>query len=195
MQRMEGSTREVEIKLPFASAEAARERLATLDVQERTPRQFEDNIVLDRDDLALKRGGMVLRLRTKGGRAVLTLKSPVAGEHRHKVRNEDETVVADGDATLRLFQRLGFTPYWRYQKYRTVYELDELVICLDETPLGCFVELEGPPDQIDGTARRLGFAPEQYIRDTYRTLHEREAHLRGEPLGDMLLGGTADASP
>jgi adenylate cyclase class 2 len=192
---MEGSTREVEIKLPFASADAARERITGLDAQERTPRQFEDNIVLDRDDLALKRGGMVLRLRTKGGHAVLTLKSPVSGEHRHKVRHEDETEVADPDAIARLFRRLGYTPYWRYQKYRTVYTLDELVICLDETPLGCFVELEGPPDQIDRAARRLGFTAEQYVRDTYRTLHEREAHLRGRPMGDLLMPGTPDPSP
>jgi adenylate cyclase class 2 len=192
---MEGSTTEIEIKLPFDSPSAARERVVALGATERTPRQFEDNVVFDRDDLALKRAGMVLRLRTKGDRSVLTLKTPVRGEFRHKVRNEDETTVGDADATARLLRHLGFTPYWRYQKYRTVYALGDLAICVDETPIGCFVELEGPPEQIDRAAERLGFTPEQYVRDTYRTLHEREAQRRGDPIGDLLLAPAPDASP
>jgi adenylate cyclase class 2 len=195
MRQMEGSTTEIEIKLPFDSPSAARERLATLGATERTPRHFEDNVVFDRDDLTLKRAGMVLRLRTKGDRAVLTLKSPVQGEFRHKVRNEDETTVGDADTTARLLRHLGFTPYWRYQKYRTVYALGDLAICVDETPIGCFVELEGPPDQIDRAAEQLGFTPEQYVRDTYRTLHERDAQRRGDPIGDLLLAPAPDPSP
>jgi len=192
---MEGSTTEIEIKLPFDSPSAARERVATLGAKERTPRQFEDNVVFDRDDLALKRAGMVLRLRTKGDRSLLTLKTPVQGEFRHKVRNEDETTVGDAGATAQLLHHLGFTPYWRYQKYRTVYALGDLEICLDETAIGCFVELEGPPEQIDDAAARLGFTPEQYVRETYRTLHERDAQRRGDPIGDLLLARAPDPSP
>jgi adenylate cyclase class 2 len=192
---MEGSTKEIEVKLPFASPSAARERIARLGATERAPRQFEDNIVFDRDDLALKRAGMVLRLRTKGGRASLTLKSPAEGGSRYKVRREDETTVGDAETTARLLDRLGFTPYWRYQKYRTVYALGDLAICLDETPLGCYVELEGPPEQIDRAAAKLGFTAAQYVCDTYRTLQEREAERRGESVGDLLLESTPDASP
>jgi adenylate cyclase class 2 len=195
MGSMQRSTTEVEVKLPFESPSSACERLARLDATERTPRQFEDNIVFDRDDLSLKRAGMVLRLRQKGGRSVLTLKSPVEGRHAYKVRNEDETTVADADAIVRMLDRMGFTPCWRYQKYRTVYSLGDLEICLDETPIGCFVELEGPPEQIDRTARQLGFGQEQYVRETYRELQEREAERRGVPAGDMLLEPVPDPSP
>jgi adenylate cyclase class 2 len=125
---------------------------------------------------------------------VLTLKTPVQGEFRHKVRNEDETTVGDAGATAQLLHNLGFTPYWRYQKYRTVYTLGDLAICLDETPIGCFVELEGPPEQIDAAAERLGFTPDQYVRETYRTLHERDAQRRGDPIGDLLLVPAPDPS-
>ena len=86
--------KEIEVKLPFDSASTARERILSLGASERTPRQFEDNIVFDREDLSLKRADIVLRLRSKGGRNVLTLKAPVEGDSRHKVREENETTVA-----------------------------------------------------------------------------------------------------
>jgi adenylate cyclase class 2 len=184
---MERSTQEIEIKLPFDSPSAASEKLSRLGATERTPRLFEDNIVFDRDDLSLKRADTVLRLRTKGERHVLTLKTPVEGDYRHRVRNEDETDVTDFGATARLLERLGFAQRWRYQKYRTVYALADLSICVDETPLGCFVELEGPPEQIDRAARELGFTPEQYMCESYRELHERDAERRGVSPGDLLL--------
>ena len=186
---------EIEVKLAFDSASSARERIVSLGASERTPRQFEDNIVFDRDDLSLKRSDIVLRLRSKGGRNVLTLKAPVEGDHRHKVREENETTVADAGAMQRVLYGLGFTPFWRYQKHRTVYTLGHLAICLDETPLGCFVELEGPPEEIDRVARRLGFTEDQYIRDTYRQLQERDAARRGVKPGDLLVEHGTDATP
>jgi adenylate cyclase class 2 len=194
MGSMQRSKQEIEIKLPFDSPSAASEKLSRLGAEKRTPRLFEDNIVFDRDDLSLKRADTVLRLRTKGERHVLTLKTPVEGEHRHRVRNEDETDVTDFEATARLLKRLGFAPRWRYQKYRTVYALDDLSICVDETPLGCFVELEGPPEQIDRVAGDLGFVPEQHMRESYRELHERDAERRGVPPGDLLLEPAKDPS-
>lgn len=184
---MQGSTKEVEIKLPFDSPSAARERIAGLGAIERKARYFEDNVVFDRDDLALKRAGMVLRLRTVGDRALLTLKTPVEGQHRYKIRHENETTVGNADAMVGLLNRLGYTPYWRYQKYRTLYALGDLAICLDETAIGCFVELEGAPKLIDETATRLGFTQDQYVRDSYRTLQEARAQRDGGPSGDLLV--------
>lgn len=188
------STQEIEVKLPFESAATAREALARLETTDETPRQFEDNVVLDRDDASLRDGGMVLRVRTRGDRATLTLKTPVAGEHRHKVRNEYETTLGDASATIRLFEGLGYTSRWRYQKYRTKFTLGELVLCLDETPIGCFVELEGPPDRIDAAAEQLGFSVEQYVCDTYWELHERDARRRDAPAGDLLFDGAGTTS-
>ena len=193
MGPMQQSTQEVEIKLPFDSPADAIQRLNQLGATARTARLFEDNVVFDRDDLSLKREQMVLRLRRKGDRAVLTLKTPVEGHHRHKVRNEYQTRVEDADATARVLEGLGYTPYWRYQKYRTVYGLGELTICLDETAIGCFVELEGQPELIDDAARRLGFTPQQYLRESYRDLQEQDARRRGVPLGDLLLEPVTDS--
>ena len=187
MRSMQGSTTEIEVKLSFDSADTARERLQRLGISLRQPREFEDNVMFDRDFDPLRPAGMVLRLRRTGDRALLTLKARVGGEQRYKIREEHETPVGDPDATSRLLHRLGFKPGYRYQKYRTVFVLDNLSLCLDETPLGCFVELEGPPEEIDRAAQRLGFTPDQYIRESYRELQVLDARRRGVPLGDLLM--------
>ena len=187
MRSMQGSTTEIEVKLPFDSADTARDRLQQLGISLRQPREFEDNVVFDRDLDPLAPAGTVLRLRRTGDRALLTLKARVGGELRYKIREEHETPVGDPDATSRLLHRLGFKPVYRYQKYRTVFVLDNLFLCLDETPLGCFVELEGPPEEIDRAAQRLGFTPDQYVRESYRELQLLDARRRGVPPGDLLM--------
>jgi len=55
---------------------------------------------------------------------------------------------------------------------------------LDETPLGVFLELEGPARWIDRTARALGFSESDYITDSYAELHRRS---RGGEAGDMVF--------
>jgi len=45
-------------------------------------------------------------------------------------------------------------------------------VALDETPIGLFLELEGPEDWIDSTATRLGFAETDYITSSYSSLYQ-----------------------
>ena len=184
---MDRSTREVEIKLAFDSPSSARARLHAAGAVELVPRELEDNVVFDRRAGTLCSANQLLRVRRAGGKALLTFKAPVEGQHAHKVRTEHETRVDDPDALARILEQLGFEPSYRYQKYRTVYALDGLEASLDETPLGCFVELEGSPEGIDRAAHRLGFTAEQYVLESYRELHE---HATGEGRiapGDLLL--------
>jgi len=179
--------REIEVKLRFDRPQEALTKLLNLGAVERVPRQFEDNILYDRahDPLRLER--KALRLRRAGDRAIVTFKGPVEGEHRHKVRIEHETDVADGDAAERILLSLGYEPHWRYQKYRTEFDLGGLCLCLDETPLGCFVELEGPPREIDRAAERLGFSPDDYVTSSYRKLLELEAGRQGRRPWDLVF--------
>ena len=58
---------------------------------------------------------------------------------------------------------------------------------LDETPIGVFVELEGPPDWIDRTARRLGFSPADYIKASYARLYQQWCSEHQAKLMDMVL--------
>lgn len=176
---MKSESREIEVKLRFATADEARERLEKTGARLTRERIFEDNVLFEREHDPLQARGEALRLRRVGTRSVLTFKGPVDHAGPYKVRIEHETPVDDADATEALLESLGYHSDYRYQKYRTEFELPGLDLCLDETPLGCFVELEGPPERIDAVARELGFNKEDYVRLSYRELH-------GEP-GDLLL--------
>jgi adenylate cyclase class 2 len=187
MTAMRAPDREIEVKLPFSSPGDALRLLGKLGARVVQPRTFEDNVVFDLPSASLKATDRLLRLRRVGSRAVLTYKAPVAGLHRHKIREETETEVGDPDAMESILHGLGYRPVYRYQKYRSTLELEGLEISVDETPLGCYVELEGEPKAIDRVAIRLGFAPESYVLSTYRQLQEAAAAERGETPGDLVF--------
>lgn len=184
---MSDRNREIEVKLRFDSPRDALSRLRSAGAVESSARSFEDNLLFDRARDPLHRRRQALRLRRVGDRAVVTYKGPIEGDHRHKVRVEHETDVADGDAAERILLALGYEPHWRYQKYRTEFRLGGLHVCLDETPLGCFVELEGEPDEIDRVADGLGFTVDDYVTASYRKLLELEAGRKGRRPWDLVF--------
>jgi len=184
---MAKSNRENEIKLAFPSPETAVLRLLAAGAREIHARAFEDNVLFDLADRPLTKSGRLLRLRSFDGASLLTFKAPVAGEHRHKVKVEHETAIADPEALRSILLGLGFEAVYRYQKYRATYRLGAVEAAIDETPLGAFVELEGAPDEVDKAAEALGATPSDFIRATYRELQERDAAARGVIAGDMLL--------
>ena len=187
MLPMKPSRNEVEIKLRVASARDAVDRIEKLGAVLHRPREFEDNLVYDLPSRVLRNAKQLLRLRREGSAVTLTFKSKAPGKHRHKVYVEHETRVEDGDELHRILTALGYSPWYRYQKYRSIYRLEELEITVDETPIGCYVELEGEPGAIDRVADRLGFTTDDYIRATYHELHEADATERGVPVGDMVF--------
>jgi adenylate cyclase class 2 len=190
---MSRSSREVEVKLGFDSADRALAAITALGALRTSERLFEDNVVYDRERDALVDAGKLLRLRRVGGRSIVTYKEPVAGEHRHKVRGEAEIEIDVPDEFERIAAGLGFRPVYRYQKFRTSFRLGELDLLLDETPVGCFVELEGPPESIDRVARALGRGASDYIVETYREIHERVSRERGVEPGDLVFDPPIDA--
>ncbi|HXH05743.1 MAG TPA: class IV adenylate cyclase, partial [Vicinamibacterales bacterium] len=127
-----------------------------------------------------------VRVRLEQGKARLTFKGPVE-PGPVKTREELETVVGDGDALLRILQELGLQVWFRYQKYREEFAHEDVIVAVDETPVGTFVEIEGSPRGIEAMAAALGRSPADYVLDSYRTLflkHREALGLRGE---DMLF--------
>jgi adenylate cyclase class 2 len=179
--------RENEIKLAFSSAQTAVARLLAAGARPVKPRAFEDNVLFDFADRSLLDSGRLLRLREWNGSAWLTFKAPAGEGHRHKVRVEHEVSVSDPGQMRSILAGLGFSPSYRYQKFRSTYELVGVEAAVDETPIGTFIELEGAPAEVDRAAEALGAKPSDFIRETYRELQERDAAARGMVAGDMLL--------
>jgi adenylate cyclase class 2 len=184
--------KEIEVKLAIDDADEARRRLGAAGAVARAARSFEDNRLYDDPSRSLKEAGRLLRLRSVGGRTVLTFKAkPAAADDdpRYKIRDEFETEISDAVAMDQVLRELGYAPAYRYQKYRQPYHLGAVEVLLDETPIGNFFELEGPPDAIDAAARALGFSQADYDTRTYRELHQ--AHSGREEPGDMVFPETA----
>jgi len=185
------SNREIEIKMRVPGARAARSLLRTAGFHVRQRRVFEDNVILDTPDLALRNRGCLLRVRTAGAASTLTYKGPPAAG-RFKSREELEIAISDAGMAASIFGNLGFHRVFRYQKYRTEYSEPGAhgVVTLDETPIGCFLEIEGAPRWIDRTAGKLGFRPSDYIKVSYGALYFQTCAEQGIKPGDMVFPPT-----
>jgi adenylate cyclase class 2 len=167
---MNGTHREVEIKLALRDADAGRALLLAAGYRVAVPRVLEQNAAYDFPDGKLRAAGSLLRLRTAGRKATLTFKgSPAAG--KHKSREEIESTIPDAPTVSAIFAGIGLQPIFRYEKYRTEYRRGgEGIAMLDETPIGVFLELEGSPSWIDTAALELGFTEADYVTASYAKL-------------------------
>ena len=138
-------------------------------------------------------------------RQILTFKRPTAQQMAahtsrypsfgsHKVRDEIEAHVTDSSNLVRIFEGLGMRGWFRYEKYRTTYQLPAkeswargLLIEVDETPIGTFVELEGPPAAIDRAATELGYSKRDYILTNYLALYAEDCRRKGQQPQNMLF--------
>jgi adenylate cyclase, class 2 len=180
------ATLEREVKLRFGSAEAARAAILAIGATPLHGRRLQEDCLLDTADDDLRRRRSALRVRMDGGRTLLTFKGPVQPA-AVKVREELETVVGDGPLLLRMLEELGFHVWFRYQKYREEFALDDCIIAIDETPVGVFVEIEGGDRGIADTARALGRGPADYLLDSYRGLFVQHREQHGLPPTDMIF--------
>jgi adenylate cyclase class IV len=138
-------------------------------------------------------------------RQILTFKRPTAQQMAtpssrypsfgsHKVRDEIEAQVTDSANLVKIFEGLGMRGWFRYEKYRTTYQLPAkqswargLLIEVDETPIGMFVELEGPPAAIDRAATELGYSKRDYILTNYLSLYAEDCRRKGQQPQNMLF--------
>ncbi len=165
---------EIEMKFVVHDISAFRTKVSELGLRLETERTFESNTLYDTPDRDLRAKTQVLRLRRYGERCVLTHKRVPDGgsdDAKYKTRIETETAVEDCSAVAEIFEQLGLTAAFSYEKFRTEWadpEGGHLV--LDETPIGIYAELEGPPDWIDRTAEKLGVEAEDCSTASYGTL-------------------------
>jgi adenylate cyclase, class 2 len=177
---------EREIKLRFENAQQARARVVAMGATPLRGRRLQEDCLLDAADDGLYRRRCVLRVRNECGKSLLTFKGPVQAGVM-KIREEHETIVADGDTLLTILHELGLRVWFRYEKYREEFSAEDVVIAIDETPVGTFVEIEGGEDRINHAAEALGKGPADYITDSYRTLFVRYCNEHGLDESDMIF--------
>jgi len=179
---------ETEIKLRLTQGpEHATALLHERGFQATGPRQLQTDQIFDLPSGELRQRGLVLRLRSTGGLWTVTYKGPAGVSAKHKSREEIETHVSDGVAFSQILVGLGYQPTFAYEKFRTTFKAGEEdgIATLDETPIGDFLELEGPAYWIDRTAIRLGFGPADYITSSYASLYEEHRRTHATVPRDM----------
>ncbi len=140
---MSKTEQEIEVKFLVRDLQGVAGRLRAQNAPLTAARVREVNLRFDTPDGALARDHRVLRLRQDAG-AVLTYKGAAAPGASVSVRQEIEFKVSDFEAARHFLEALGYQVAITYEKYRTTYQLGELMVTLDEMPFGSFVEIEGP---------------------------------------------------
>jgi len=149
------------------------------------PRTHEINLRFDTPDQSLTRSSKVLRLR-QDQEARLTYKGPGEIIDGVRLRREIEFSVSDYKAAQSFLEALGYQVSFMYEKYRSVYNLDDVLVTLDEMPYGFFLELEGPnPELILSSSQKLGLKWEARINDSYTELFERVRRACGLKIRDL----------
>jgi adenylate cyclase, class 2 len=176
--------KEIEVKFRVESLNALKRKLREIGFHMETPRTHEMNTLYDLPGAILRNRKELLRLREYGKAWTLTHKS--GGKiGKHSSRQELETKVNDGKKMDAILRALGYEPSFRYEKFRAEWTDDKGQVVVDETPIGNFCEIEGPPRWIDATAKKLSVSEDQYIKKNYATLFAEWKQETGSEMADM----------
>lgn len=161
---------ETEAKIRVSSFTAIRRRISSSGGCLLSPRALEANTLFDSPERSLTAQGRSFRVRRYGTQGLLTLKGAARVSGGIKSRVELETQVTSPEIVVDILISLGFLPQFRYEKFREVWGLRGTSICLDETPLGRFVEIEGPVAAIHRVASLIEVSPEDFLTASYPAL-------------------------
>jgi adenylate cyclase, class 2 len=185
---MKDST-ETEVKIRVPNPSALSSGLHAAGFAQSVARQFESNTIYDTQNRSVQNQGMLLRLRQIGDKGIITWKGRDE-PGPYKSRREVETTVGSIETLGQILAQLGLHPVFRYEKYRTEFidpRNGAAVVTLDETPIGDFLELEGPGEWIDETAKQLGFSRQDYVLDSYARLYVADCERRGVEPSHMVF--------
>jgi adenylate cyclase class 2 len=161
---------ETELKLRIPATAPYRPRLEALGFREVAAAQPERSVLWDRQE-TLQVAESALRTRVYAGQTRLTWKGPKVPDALLKIRPELETGIEDGTALEAILRALGFEPFLCMEKTRNLWRRADLEACLDETPFGCYLELEGEPQAIQAAMEGLGLSVNQAETRSYPELY------------------------
>jgi adenylate cyclase class 2 len=158
---------EIEVKIPVPNIKDIRNKLLDLGAVLEQERSFEENILYDYPSAQLRGKKQAVRLRTIGKKHFLTFKGTPKKSRKFKIREEFETEIKNATHIKKILKSLGLQSFFTYKKFRTRFRIKKLVICLDETEAGNFLELEGKQSDIVHFSKSLGFSKKEFIKNDY----------------------------
>ena len=176
--------KEIEVKFRVDNPLVLSRKLRDAGFRLETPRSHEMNTLYDLPGQVLRQRKELLRLREFGRSWKLTHKSG-SKISRHSSRTELETSVSDGKTMDAILRALGYSPSFRYEKFRAEWTDGKGQVVVDHTPIGDFCEIEGKPRWIDTTAKKLGVEREAYITKNYAALFADWKQQHDSPATEM----------
>jgi len=169
---------EIEVKIRINDVSAVGEKISNLGAKVEKERFLEENTLYDFRSKDLQKKQQALRLRKINKKILLTFKGPPQKSRKFKIREEYETGVRNEKQLKKILKSLGLQPVFSYQKYRTIYRKKNLKVCLDETHIGNFIELEGKRNEIVKFSKALGFSKNEFIKLDYIQLMKKEGEQK-----------------
>lgn len=173
---------ETEIKIRIDNIEQIKNKLLEMRAELFKKKALQVDEYFDKKN-ALKRTDQVLRLRDN---SVLTYKGPKQKKNKLKIREEIEVMVDSGMYLKQILEKLGYVQTQKKEKYREAYIFHLTQICIDETPMGNFIEIEGSEHGVLDVAKRLGYSEKDFITKSYTALW-KEFAFKNKKKGDMVF--------
>jgi len=158
---------EIEVKIKIDDLAEIKKRIVALKAELDRARHREENTLYDFASKDLYKKHHALRIRRVNRKTFLTFKGATQKSRKFKIREEYETEVRNEKQLLKILKSLGLQPVFSYSKYRTVFRKKRLKICLDETSVGNYLELEGQQNEIVRFAEELDLSKKDFIKKDY----------------------------
>ncbi len=128
---------ETEVKIKIDNIEQVRQRLLEMNAELFKKRALQTDIYID--DGRQRKKDKTVRIRDN---SILTYKGPAQKKKNIRSNEEIEVMVDNGSNLFQLLEKIGFKQYWKKERYRECYLYKLTQICIDETPIGNFIEIK-----------------------------------------------------
>jgi adenylate cyclase class 2 len=166
---------ETEYKFKIEDVNKIKSYLTTM-VAPTYERQYQKNVMFDNSQELMQKTNGRVRVRQLGdtGRKALTYKKPLSSKNGAKREVEHEIEFLDLHGNIEnILKAMGFLPTSSYERYRTEWRINNVLVALDEYPFANFLEIEGKPQDIQAMAQKLKLDISLALTDPADTLFQK----------------------
>lgn len=174
---------EIEFKFSVKNFSRVKRILRANKVRLIQKRTLEKNYRFDTPDKTMRRTKSCLRVRVSKNNEFAYKR--VISRSKTKKEEELQARISDPEMMKTILKELGYEVDWIYEKYREIWRYNDTDVCLDELPMGKYVEIEGKEADIIRVALELGFSPKNAIVRGYSHLFREHLEKTGGEWKDL----------